>query len=117
MSLDLLDLIRSKAIQSKQDQRLATVLQVADEFVVMDIERVGKRVFPIQVVEQGFILHLDNTSLIKGFVAREIRTDIKLTDKQVYQVACDTKELMGRRFPDMTYLECYKAIRSLYQSE
>lgn len=110
---NLVDLITSKAIQSKNDGRMATVIGVENDNVILDMERIGKRVFPIGLVQKGFVALLDNKSLIESFVKREVRTDLPMKDELVYKLSGDVWELMSRRFKDLTSKECYDTIRSM----
>lgn len=112
--MTLADLITAKAIQSKKDGRMATFLGLENDLVVLEMEQLGTRKFHRDIVEQGFIAHLDNMSLVKGWVARQLgRTDVPCDDTMVWKLSCQTYDFMSRRFPTLTNVECYTAIREL----
>lgn len=112
--MTLVDLITAKAIQSKKDGRMATFLGIENELIVLDIEKIGLRKFAKEIVEDGFVAHLDNQSLIKGWVGRQLgRTDVPCDDTMVWKLSCSTFDIMVKRFPTLTNVECFTAIREL----
>ena len=110
---NLVDLMTAKAIQSKVDGRMATFLNVDGDIVTLDMERIGLRKLPLNVVQSGFEFHMNYDSLVKAFLKKTgIRTDVPATDADVFEISCQVRDFMSRRFKDLTNLECYKAVRS-----
>ena len=117
--IDLTEMIIAKALQSKQDGRMATFKSVEqDGTIVLDMEKLGERKFSQRTVEQGFVDHLDNESLVDGFVRRHVdRTDLEVSDEKCFDMSCKVYDLMSRRFKDLTNVECYKAIRGIFDED
>lgn len=111
---NLVTLIGSKAIISNRDSRLATVISIEDDKVKLDMERIGIRVLPLSVVESGFTALLDNKTLIKTFVSREIKPGTKLDEKTIYETSIKVCDILRKRFKDINNLECFRALKELY---
>jgi hypothetical protein len=114
METNLVNLISSKAIISNRDNRLATVISIEGDNVKLEMERIGVRVFPLNIVQNGFTALLDNKSLIKTFVLREIAPGTKLTEGQIYDTACKVEDILRKRFKDITCKECFESLKELY---
>jgi len=110
---DLANLITAKAIQSKMDNRMASFVGIdMNDNVTLDLERIGRRTFPLGMVQAGFVFHMDNDSLIKGYLQKKgVRSDRPVTDKEVHEAAQDVFTILSGRFKDLKHIECYKSIR------
>ena len=108
------NLIGNKALVSKRDNRLATLVTIENDTVILDMEKIGKRAFPIDVVQNGFIALLDNKSLIKTFVLREVSYGIKLTPEQIYNLTCRVGDVMRKRFKEIDDSEVIESLKELY---
>lgn len=117
--MDLTEMIIAKALQSKKDGRMATFKEIDEnDNVVLEMERLGERRFPQRLVESGFVAHLDNESLVQGWVKRHLdRTDVKVSDEKCFKMSCEVFDIMSRRFTDLTNVECYKAVRGIFDEE
>lgn len=111
---NLVTLIGSKAIISNRDKRMATVISVEGDNVKLDMERIGMRVLPLSVVESGFTALLDNKTLIKTFILREIPEGTKLTEEKIYYLSIEVCDILRKRFKDIYDLECFLALKELY---
>jgi integrase len=111
---NLVTLIGSKAIVSNLDKRLATVISIEDDKVKLDMERIGIRVLPLSVVENGFTALLDNKTLIETFVLREIQIGTKMDEKAIFGTAIRVGEILRKRFKDIDDKECFLTLKGLY---
>lgn len=112
---NLSDLIVATAVQSKMDGRMATFIKVDennDNNVILDMERIGLRSLPLDVVCRNFIFHMDNKSLVKVFLQkRGVRNDVPTPDADIYNAMDGVFAVLSRRFKDLKYKECYDAMR------
>lgn len=114
----LVDLMTATAFQSKMDGRMATFIKVDennDNNVILDIERIGLRSLPIDIVCRNFVFHMDNKSLVRVFLQkRGVRNDVPTTDEDIYNAMDYVFGILSRRLKDLKYKECYDAMREYY---
>lgn len=111
---NLVTLIGSKAVISNRDNRIATVISIEDDKVKLDMEKIGIRVLPLSIVESGFTALLDNKTLIKAFVLREIQPGTKLDEKTIYETSIKVGDILRKRFKDIKDQECFISLKELY---
>lgn len=109
---DLVNLMTAKAIQSNVDKRMATFIGIDGDNVTLDMERIGKRVFPLRLVQKGFVFHMDFDSLIVGVLRKEQLDPLRPTsDAECNELAIGVFKLLSNRFEDITHVDCWKSVR------
>lgn len=115
--MDLIDLVTAKALQSKKDNRMSVISKIENEEVVLNMQNIGKRVFPVSLVLDGFILHMDYKSMIRGFlISQSIDNSIPTTDEKCYRITENIFDTLSNNFPDLTNLEIYQTVRSFMRN-
>lgn len=109
----LVDLMTAKAIQSDRDLRMATFIDIDEDDVTLDMQGIGKRVFPLDMVLRGFTMHLDYESLVTGFLKQNhVDSRTPRTKDDAWKLSCSVFDIMVNRFKDITNVECYKAVEN-----
>jgi hypothetical protein len=111
-SLD--ELISASAIVSNVDKRVATLLRLEDDGVVLKMELIGERKFPYHTIRKGFSVLVDFEDAVIEILRREVDNRTELSNKDCYIMSCRFYDLFSDIVKGTTNEKCYKVIRGFF---
>lgn len=108
------DLLIAKMVQSKKDGRLAFIQKINGDRVILDMERIGERNFPIDLVNKNFKFLTTNKEVVKAFFFNNYSVRHLFNPKSLYETAFSIHDRLCDRI-DLSNVETAEILKDVVE--